>query len=134
MRVFVAGASGAIGTRLVAQLVERRARGHRHAPVAWPTPNACGRSARCPSQLDLLDPGAVRAAVLEAAPDAIVHQATALSDMTDFKHFDRSFAQTNRLRTEGTDALLAAARRGGRAPLRRPELRERPLRARAAGP
>ena len=42
-------------------------------------------------------------------PDAIVHQATALAAMTDFKHFDRSFAPTNRLRTEGTDALLAAA-------------------------
>ena len=67
-----------------------------------------------PVALDLLDPRAVRAAVLEAAPDAIVHQATALADMRDFKHFDRSFAQTNRLRTEGTDALLAAAARGGR--------------------
>jgi 2-alkyl-3-oxoalkanoate reductase len=55
----------------------------------------------------------VRAVVLAAAPDAIVHQATALSDMTDFRHFDRSFAQTNRLRTEGTDALLAAAREAG---------------------
>jgi nucleoside-diphosphate-sugar epimerase len=46
-------------------------------------------------------------------PDAIVHEATALANLSDFKHFDRSFAQTNRLRTEGTDALLAAAREAG---------------------
>jgi nucleoside-diphosphate-sugar epimerase len=63
--------------------------------------------------LDLLDRGAVRNTVLEAEPDAIVHQATALADLRDFKHFDRSFAQTNRLRTEGTDALRAAAREAG---------------------
>jgi nucleoside-diphosphate-sugar epimerase len=60
--------------------------------------------------LDVLDPRAVRTAVLAAQPEAIVHQATALSGMSDVKHFDRSFAETNRLRTEGTDALLAAAR------------------------
>src|SRR5436309_1540152 len=47
------------------------------------------------------------------APDAIVHQATALAGATDYRHFDRSFAQTNRLRTEGTDNLLAAAREAG---------------------
>ena len=49
--------------------------------------------------------------MLEARPAS--HQATALADLRDFKHFDRSFAQTNRLRTEGTDALLAAAREAG---------------------
>jgi nucleoside-diphosphate-sugar epimerase len=63
--------------------------------------------------LDLLDPSAVRSAVLEAEPEAIVHQATALADLRDFKHFDRSFAQTNRLRTAGIDALLAAASEAG---------------------
>lgn len=47
------------------------------------------------------------------ATPAEVHEATALADLSDFKHFDRSFAQTNRLRTEGTDALLAAAREAG---------------------
>jgi nucleoside-diphosphate-sugar epimerase len=66
-----------------------------------------------PIVLDLLDPRAVRQAVLASRPDAIAHQATALADLSDFKHFDRSFAQTNRLRTEGTDALLAAAREAG---------------------
>jgi nucleoside-diphosphate-sugar epimerase len=66
-----------------------------------------------PIALDLLDPRAVHSAVLETEPDAIIHQATALAGLRDFKHFDRSFAQTNRLRTEGTDNLLAAARAGG---------------------
>ena len=66
-----------------------------------------------PITLDLLDPRAVREAVLEAEPDAIVHQATALAGVRFSKHLDRSFAQTNRLRTEGTDALLAAGREAG---------------------
>jgi 2-alkyl-3-oxoalkanoate reductase len=112
MRVLVAGASGAIGSRLVAQLVDN---GHDVIGTHRNPANAERVSAlgAVPVELDLLDPSAVRAVVLAAAPDAIVHQATALSDMTDFKHFDRSFAQTNRLRTEGTDALLAAAREAG---------------------
>jgi nucleoside-diphosphate-sugar epimerase len=55
----------------------------------------------------------VRKAVLEAEPDAIVHQATALADVRFSKNLDRSFAQTNRLRREGTDALLAAALEAG---------------------
>jgi nucleoside-diphosphate-sugar epimerase len=63
--------------------------------------------------LELLDRGAVEKAIAAARPDAIVHQATALAGVSDFKHFDRSFAQTNRLRTAGTDALVAAAREAG---------------------
>jgi 2-alkyl-3-oxoalkanoate reductase len=112
MRVFVAGASGAIGARLVPQLIDR---GHdvvgtHRSPGHADRVRALGAT---PVALDLLDRRAVRLAVLEAEPDAIVHQATALSDLRDFKHFDRSFAQTNRLRTAGTDALLAAAREAG---------------------
>jgi nucleoside-diphosphate-sugar epimerase len=63
--------------------------------------------------LDLLDPSDVMHAVGQARPDAIVHEATALSDLSDVKHFDRSFAATNQLRTVGTQALLAAAREHG---------------------
>jgi nucleoside-diphosphate-sugar epimerase len=66
-----------------------------------------------PVVLDILDPQAVERAVVDAKPEAIVHEATALAGLTDFKHFDRSFAQTNRLRTAGTDALLAAADAAG---------------------
>src|SRR5204862_2445548 len=112
MRVFVAGASGAIGSRLVPQLIKRRHEviGSARSPDKSERLRALGAK---PVVLDLFDRRAVRDAVLDAKPEAIVHQATALSDLRDFKHFDRSFAQTNRLRTEGTEALLAAAREVG---------------------
>jgi nucleoside-diphosphate-sugar epimerase len=63
--------------------------------------------------LDVLDAEATREAVATTRPDAIIYQATALSDLSDFKHFERSFAQTNRPRTQGTDILLAAAPEAG---------------------
>jgi nucleoside-diphosphate-sugar epimerase len=109
MRVFVAGASGAIGTRLVPQLVDRghEVIGTSRSPEKAAQIKALGAE---PVALDLLNPAAVRRAVLEARPDAIVHQATALADLNFSRNFDRTFAETNRLRTEGTDALLAAAR------------------------
>ena len=112
MRVFVAGASGAIGTRLVPQLVDR---GHEVIGSSRSAANAEHIRAlgAQPVALDLLDRAAVHRAVLEAEPDAIVHQATALSDLNFSRNFDRTFATTNRLRTEGTDALLAAAREAG---------------------
>ncbi len=112
MRVLVAGASGAIGTRLVPQLIDQghEVIGTSRSPEKAHHLRALGAE---PVALDLLGARAVREAVLEAEPDAIVHQATALADLQDFKHFDRSFAQTNRLRTEGTDALLAAGREAG---------------------
>jgi nucleoside-diphosphate-sugar epimerase len=112
MRVFVAGASGAIGTRLVLQLIDR---GHQvigtfRSPGNAERVRALGGE---PIALDLLDPPAVRKAVLDAEPEAIVHQATALADVRFSRNLDRSFALTNRLRTEGTDALLAAAGAAG---------------------
>jgi nucleoside-diphosphate-sugar epimerase len=112
MRVFVAGASGAIGTRLVPQLVDRghQVIGTSRSPEKAEHIRALGAE---PVALDLLDRAAVRGAVLDAAPDAIVHQATALAELTFSRNFDRTFAKTNRLRTEGTDALLAAAGEAG---------------------
>jgi nucleoside-diphosphate-sugar epimerase len=112
MRVFVAGASGVIGTRLVPQLIER---GHEVIGTSRSPGNAerIRELGAKPIALDLLDPRAVRKAVLEAEPEAIIHEATALAELSGFKHFDRSFHQTNRLRTEGIDALLAAAREAG---------------------
>src|SRR6266542_3032411 len=112
MRVFVAGASGAIGTRLVPQLIDR---GHEvigtfRSPGNAERIRALGAEAIA---LDLLDAPAVRKAVLETKPEAIVHQATALANVRWGRNLDRTFAQTNRLRTEGTDALLAAAREAG---------------------
>jgi nucleoside-diphosphate-sugar epimerase len=112
MRVFVAGASGAIGTRLVPQLIDR---GHEvigtfKSPEKAEQLRALGAEAIA---LDLLEAPAVRQAVLDAEPEAIIHQATALADAGFSRNLDRAFAQTNRLRTEGTDALLAAAREAG---------------------
>ncbi len=109
MRVFVAGASGAIGTRLVPQLIDA---GHEvigtfRSPGNAERLRALGAE---PVALDLLDARAVRKAVLETKPDAIVHQATALADVRFSRNLDRAFTETNRLRTEGVDALLAAAR------------------------
>src|SRR3954466_6436614 len=112
MRVFVAGASGAIGTRLVPQLIDR---GHEvigtyRSPANAERLRALGAE---PIALDLLDARAVRRAVLDAAPDAIVHQATARAEVRCSRRLPRSVAQATRLRTEGTDALLAAAREAG---------------------
>jgi nucleoside-diphosphate-sugar epimerase len=112
MRVFVAGASGAIGTRLASQLIDRghTVIGTHKSPQSGKRLRALGAK---PVELDLLDARAVRRAVLKAEPDAIIHQATALANARFSKHLDQTFAQTNRLRTEGTDALLAAAREAG---------------------
>src|SRR5919197_2671679 len=106
MRVFVAGASGAIGSRLVPQLIDagHEVIGTHSSPSSGERVRALGAQ---PVALDLLDAAAVRKAVLETAPDAIVHQATALANARFSRNLDRAFAQTNRLRTEGTDALLA---------------------------
>ena len=112
MRVFVTGASGAIGTRLVPQLI---ARGHEVVG----TYRSAGSRERLaalraePILLDLLDPGAVRKAVFESEPEAIVHEATALADVKFSRNLDRSFVETNLLRTKGTDNLIAAAREAG---------------------
>jgi 2-alkyl-3-oxoalkanoate reductase len=112
MRVFVAGASGAIGTRLVPQLIDRghEVIGTSRSPGNAERIRALGAE---PMVLDLLDPRAVRKAVLETEPDAIVNQATALANVRFSKDLDKSFEETNRLRREGTDALIAAAREAG---------------------
>jgi nucleoside-diphosphate-sugar epimerase len=97
MRVLVIGASGAIGTRLVPQL---RARGHEVTGTCRSPANA-GRLRALgadPVVLDALDAKAVRTAVTAAQPEAVIYQATALAGLSDLKHFDRSFAATNRLR------------------------------------
>jgi nucleoside-diphosphate-sugar epimerase len=112
MRVLVIGASGAIGSRLVPQLIER---GHEVIGTSRSTANAERVRAlgAQPIVLDLLDPRAVREAVLDVEPDAIAHQATALADVRFSRNLDRAFAQTNVLRTKGTDALLATAQEAG---------------------
>jgi 2-alkyl-3-oxoalkanoate reductase len=112
MRVFVAGATGALGTQLVPQLV---ANGHE---VVGMTRTASKQQAlramgARPVVADALDPDAVARVVAEAEPEVIVHQLTALSGRLDLRRPDRFFAMTNRLRIEGTDHLLAAGRAVG---------------------
>jgi 2-alkyl-3-oxoalkanoate reductase len=112
MRIFVAGATGALGTQLVPQLVSN---GHEVVGTTrTPSKRELLRSLGArPAVVELLDPEAVAKVVAEAEPDVIVHQATALSGALDMRHIDRFFAVTNRLRTEGTDHLLAAGRAVG---------------------
>jgi nucleoside-diphosphate-sugar epimerase len=116
MRVFVAGGTGVMGRRLVPQLV---ARGHQ---VTATTTSAAklGLLAQLGAYgvvMDGLDAVSVKEVVAAARPDAIVHQMTAISmahaGKPDIKHPDRWFAPSNRLRTEGTDHLLAAAEATG---------------------
>ena len=112
MRVFLAGASGAIGTRLVPQLIDagHEVIGTHKSPSSSARVRALGAK---PLALDLLDARAVRKAVLEAEPEAIVHEGTALANAKWGRNFDKAFVTTNELRTKGTDALLAAAREAG---------------------
>jgi nucleoside-diphosphate-sugar epimerase len=112
MRVLVVGASGAIGRFLIPQLTER---GHQ----VTGTSRSAARAGQLrplgaePAVLDALDAGAVRAVIERARPDALVYQATALAGIGFGRNMDRGFAPTNRLRTTGTDILLAAAREQG---------------------
>ena len=112
MKVFVAGAGGALGQQLLPRLAEDghevigMVRSEARAPLV-------GELGARPVIADALDPDAVAAAVAEAEPEVIVHQLTALSGKLDLRHFEREFALTNRLRSEGTDHLLAAARAVG---------------------
>jgi 2-alkyl-3-oxoalkanoate reductase len=112
MRVFVAGGTGALGRRLVPQLV---ARGHEVTATTRSAANAGVLEAlgARPAIVNGLDGVAVGQAVAEARPDAIVHQMTALAAAADLRHFDRWFATTNELRTTGTRHLLAAAQASG---------------------
>jgi nucleoside-diphosphate-sugar epimerase len=111
MRVFVAGATGAIGRQLVPRLV---AAGHEvHAMTRSESKRQLLFDlGAVPVVADALDPEQVAEAVGNARPDAIVHQLTSIGAL-DMRHFDRDFALTNRLRTEGTDHLLSAGQAVG---------------------
>jgi 2-alkyl-3-oxoalkanoate reductase len=112
MRVFVTGASGAIGSRLVPRLIAagHQVTGTHNSP---PSADVLRRFGAKPVMVDLLDPAAVRKTVLEHEPEAIVHEATALANAKFGRNLDETLAETNQLRTVGTDALVAAAREGG---------------------
>jgi len=112
MKVLVAGATGAMGKQLLPRLA---ADGHDVVGIT-----------RSEAKLDLvrelgatgvvadvLDPDQVARVVAETEPEVIIHQLTALNRPFDVRHFDRTFEETNRLRTEATDHLLAAGRAAG---------------------
>ncbi|MEV4253265.1 NAD(P)-dependent oxidoreductase [Spirillospora sp. NPDC049652] len=111
MKVLVAGATGAMGRELLPRLVDAG-----HEVFAMVRSDAAKETAArlgaTPVVADALDRAQVEAAVREAAPEVVVHQLTAIGHI-DTRHFERSFAATDRLRTEGTDNLLAAARAAG---------------------
>ena len=111
MRVLVAGATGAIGKQLVPRLVEA---GHEvHGMTRSDSKQAMLHElGAVPVVADALDPDQVAEAVGRARPDVIVHELTAIGEL-DMRHFDRDFAPTNRLRTEGTDHLLSAGQAVG---------------------
>jgi nucleoside-diphosphate-sugar epimerase len=112
MKIFVAGATGNVGFRLIPLLVDRE-----HQVVG--TTRTAAKADRLtrvgaePMIVDGLDRDGLTAAVAKAEPDVVVHQMTALSGSFDMRRIDQFFAMTNRLRTEGTDILLAAARSAG---------------------
>jgi nucleoside-diphosphate-sugar epimerase len=111
MKVFVAGATGAMGKQLVPRLV---AAGHQvvgmtRSESKQATLRELGAT---PVVADALNPDQVAEAVGKTEPEAIVHQLTAIGAV-DVRHWDRGFALTNRLRTQGTDHLLSAAQAVG---------------------
>src|ERR687890_1360125 len=112
MRVYVAGATGAIGKQLVPRLVRA---GHEvHGMTRSESKQAMLHElGAVPVVADALDPDQVAEAVGSARPDVIVHQLTAIPETLDLRHFDRDFALTARLRTEGTDHLLSAGQAVG---------------------
>jgi nucleoside-diphosphate-sugar epimerase len=112
MKVFVAGATGAVGKRLVPLLL---ASGHEVSAMtrSQEKADALRAAGATPAVADGLDQAAVTQAVMRAEPEVVIHQMTGLTGAKSFKRFDDEFALTNRLRTEGVDYLLEAARTVG---------------------
>jgi nucleoside-diphosphate-sugar epimerase len=112
MLVFIAGATGAVGRRLIPLLVSagHSVVGLTHTPAKAGMITAFGAKAVV---ADGLDERAIGEAVASSEPDVVVHEMTDLKNASDLRHFDRAFANSNRLRTEGTDILMTAARDAG---------------------
>src|SRR5262245_33039739 len=104
MKVFVAGSTGAVGKQLVPQLV---AAGHDVTGMTRGTAkqDLVRELGASPAVADALDPEAVARVVAEAEPEVVIHQLTAIDAGAFGRNLDKTFAQTNRLRTEGLDHL-----------------------------
>ena len=112
MKVFVAGATGAVGRPLVSALI---AAGHSVVGLTRTAAKAesVTRMGATPVIADGLDAAAIKEAIDSSRPDVVIHEMTDLSGASDLRHFDRTFANSNQLRTRGTDILLAAAKENG---------------------
>ncbi len=112
MKVFIAGAGGAVGRRLVPQLI---AAGHDVTAMTRSEAKA-GELRALGAEVTIADALAkptVMQAVMRAEPEVVINELTALTGATNYRRFDRVFAQTNRLRTEGTAHLVDAAKAAG---------------------
>jgi nucleoside-diphosphate-sugar epimerase len=108
MKIFIAGGSGVLGSRLVTQFVSS---GHEVVAMTR-SPGKTTALSELGAEVavaDAFDREAVTKAVMRAEPEIVIHQMTALTGVTSLRRFDHAFALTNRLRTEGTDHLLDAA-------------------------
>ena len=112
MRIFIAGATGAVGRPLVSALI---AAGHSVVGLTRTAAKAeiIEKMGAKPVVADGLDAAAIRSAIGSNQPDAVIHEMTDLSGSADLRHFDRSFARSNQLRTQGIDILLKAAKESG---------------------
>jgi 2-alkyl-3-oxoalkanoate reductase len=110
MKILVAGATGVVGRNLLPLLGAHEVVAMTRSVAKAARLRAAGTRAVV---ADALDKDAVLAAVLEASPDVIVHELTEIPANTSFRRFDRDFEATNRLRTQGTDNLVLAARTAG---------------------
>ncbi len=114
MRIFVAGATGAVGRPLVPALITA---GHSVVGLTRTASKAdfIRRMGAEPVVADGLDAAAIRAAVASAKPDVIIHEMTDLTGATDLRHFNRAFAASNRLRTPGISRTTSPPRRSPKA-------------------
>ena len=112
MKIFIAGATGAVGRPLVSACIKagHSVIGLTRTPAKAELIRAMGAE---PAVADGLDAAAISAVMGSTRPDAVIHEMTSLAGTTDLRNFDRTFAGSNRLRTRGTDILLAAARETG---------------------
>jgi len=112
MKIFIAGAIGAVGRPLVSALIKA---GHSVVGLTRSSAKAdlIRKMGAEPAIADGLNAEAIAAVLASTRPDAVIHEMTDLAGATDLRHFDRTFAASNQLRTTGTDILLASARQAG---------------------
>ncbi len=112
MKIFIAGATGAVGRRLIPVLIQRghQVIGMSRSKDKIKTIRANGAT---PVIADAFDAEALNKALRDTKPDVVIHQLTAIPGRLNLRNIGRGFALTNRLRTEGTDHLLAAAKAAG---------------------